>query len=68
MVPVGGLEPPRPKATDFENLSWAFEQLDLLGYFWILKTINRDFVGSTLHTLSTESKSHIQTHLWTEVF
>jgi hypothetical protein len=31
MVPVGGLEPPRPKATDFENLSWAFEQLDLLG-------------------------------------
>ncbi|WP_219584108.1 hypothetical protein, partial [Vibrio parahaemolyticus] len=32
MVPVGGLEPPRPKATDFESTKNAYTYGYLLGF------------------------------------
>jgi hypothetical protein len=32
MVPVGGLEPPRPKATDFESQYYGFQ--------WDIRTTN----------------------------
>ncbi|CAK1936797.1 hypothetical protein VCRA2113O206_250069 [Vibrio crassostreae] len=54
MVPVGGLEPPRPKATDFEYLTVDFNHLYLLGSYWILKTMMSDLIGSTLHYSDTE--------------
>ncbi|WP_047046272.1 hypothetical protein [Vibrio mexicanus] len=38
MVPVGGLEPPRPKATDFEFSTNACIFMEKLGFKWIRAT------------------------------
>ncbi|POC02299.1 hypothetical protein CRN41_04820 [Vibrio vulnificus] len=46
MVPVGGLEPPLPKETDFKFFTWPFNHLYLLGFYWTLKTMIWDLIRS----------------------